>query len=63
MYNPIAVSSYGQSRQQEIARDAESYWQAQLVRESRGQTNAFNPPTHRSTPLRRVAHTLTALFH
>lgn len=43
MYDPIAISKYGQERQREILRDAEAYWKAQAIRKERGQNSQINP--------------------
>ena len=60
MYDPLAIATYSQLRQQEIAQEAEFYWQAQLVRENRGQSSVFDPP-HTISLVRRAAHLVAAL--
>ena len=61
MVDPIAASIYGRLRQQEIAREAKAYWQAQLARENRGQSSVFDSP-HRLSPVRRAAYFVAALI-
>ena len=60
MYDPIAISKYGQERQREILRDAEAYWKAQAIRKERGQNSQINPAGRNR--LQRAAHLLMTLI-
>ncbi|MBZ0299697.1 MAG: hypothetical protein K8J31_08160 [Anaerolineae bacterium] len=59
--NPIAINQYAQDRHQEIVREAEAYWKAELARTG---ADVLPPETLKQTrtPLKRVAQLLTALI-
>jgi hypothetical protein len=61
MYNPIAISQYGQMRHQELVREAEAYWQARLVREG-GEAGSVQSGPSRRLGRRQAGRLLTALL-
>jgi hypothetical protein len=60
MYDPVAISQYGQIRHEELVREAEAYWRVELERKARGETFRAHAP-RKAGPLNWITHLLTAL--